>query len=214
MTETDTKTRILDAAERLFAQKGFAGTSLRAVTGAAGVNLASVHYHFGSKDGLVQAIVHRLVDPMNEERLQMLAALEDRYGSRPIPLPKLVVAFLEPIIRLASQSPRGDVFANLIGRLMSEPDYFFGRIAPGQFAKLRTPFVEAFRRTLPKVPPEEIFWRLMLGIGTVAHAMRMSAHVSQLSDGLCGPPTPEETIQRLKNFVTAGMKSPHTEVSR
>jgi AcrR family transcriptional regulator len=209
-----TQDRILDAAERLFAENGVGATSLRSIIAAAKVNLASVHYHFGSKDGLVEAIVHRLVDPVNEERLKMLAALEDRYGSRPIPLPKLVEAFLGPMIRLASQSPRGEVFANLMGRLMSEPDYFFGRIAPGQFAKVRVPFMAAFTRTLPNVPTEEIFWRLMIGIGAVAHALRIGVHVPQLSDGLCRPPTPEEMIQRLEGFLTAGLRVPHTEVNR
>ena len=78
MTQADTKERILDAAELLFAEHGFSGTSLRAVTGEAEVNLAAVNYHFGSKMGLFKAVVLRRVGPLNEERLRMLDALEAR----------------------------------------------------------------------------------------------------------------------------------------
>jgi AcrR family transcriptional regulator len=72
LASKDTKERILDAAERLFAAHGFAGTSLRAVTKEAGVNLAAVHYHFGTKEDLLRAVLSRIVIPVNRERLEML----------------------------------------------------------------------------------------------------------------------------------------------
>ncbi len=72
MVGSDTKQRILDTAERLFADRGFAGTSLRAITREADVNQAAVHYHYGSKDELLKAVLNRLIVPMNEERLRLL----------------------------------------------------------------------------------------------------------------------------------------------
>src|SRR5712691_4179518 len=75
-TSADTKTRILDAAEQLFMEHGFEATSLRSLTTAAGVNLAAVNYHFGSKEELFQAVLTRRLDPMNQERVELLDALE------------------------------------------------------------------------------------------------------------------------------------------
>ena len=71
-----TKDRILDAAESLFMEHGFEATSLRSITAAADVNLAAVNYHFGSKEELFQAVLTRRLDPMNQERLDLLTALE------------------------------------------------------------------------------------------------------------------------------------------
>src|SRR5262252_5809342 len=71
-----TKDRILDAAEALFMEHGFEATSLRSITAAAGVNLAAVNYHFGSKEELFQAVLTRRLDPMNQERIELLEALE------------------------------------------------------------------------------------------------------------------------------------------
>ena len=63
MAQSETVERILDAAEQLFAEKGFAETSLRLITSKAGVNLAAVNYHFGSKKSLIQAVFTRFLDP-------------------------------------------------------------------------------------------------------------------------------------------------------
>ena len=78
---TATKERILDAAEALFMEHGFEATSLRAITAAAGVNLAAVNYHFGSKEELFQAVLTRRLDPMNQERVALLDAARARGGA-------------------------------------------------------------------------------------------------------------------------------------
>ena len=77
MSSVDTKERILNAAERLFGEHGFAGTSLRAITKEAGVNLAAIHYHFGSKEALLLEALHRYAAPVNQQRLQLLQEVED-----------------------------------------------------------------------------------------------------------------------------------------
>src|SRR5207248_1431431 len=92
----ETRTRILDAAEELFMLHGFEGTSMRLLTAKAGVNLAAVNYHFGSKDALIEAVFRRRLDPMNVARVAELDTLaatdtvqliagckpEDRYDAR------------------------------------------------------------------------------------------------------------------------------------
>src|SRR6185503_15006764 len=100
-TSADTKTRILDAAEELFTRHGFEATSLRSLTAAAGVNLAAVNYHFGSKEVLFQAVLTRRLDPMNQERIELLEALEREGGARPPSCEKVLFAMLIPALRLA-----------------------------------------------------------------------------------------------------------------
>src|SRR6185437_848559 len=93
-TSADTKTRILDAAEALFTEHGFEATSLRQLTAAAGVNLAAVNYHFGSKEELFQAVLTRRLDPMNQERIELLEALEREAGTKAPSCEKVLFAML------------------------------------------------------------------------------------------------------------------------
>src|ERR671938_1143982 len=90
----ETRTRILDAAEELFMQHGFEGTSMRVLTSKAGVNLAAVNYHFGSKDALIEALFRRRLDPMNAARVAELDELE---ASERAPSPEAIIrAFIAP----------------------------------------------------------------------------------------------------------------------
>ena len=202
-----TRERILDAAERLFAERGVAGVSLRAIIAEAGVNLASVHYHFGSKDALVNAVVGRYAGPINEQRLARLEELERRYRGRPAPLRRLVAAFVDPVFERAADPDHGRAFTRLMGRLLAEPEYFFSRIAPEQFQAVRDRFLAAFRRALPQLSAAELFWRLMLMVGTLAGALRMGEFGPELSDGRVPPAMPDQMRLRLLDFLTAGLRA-------
>ena len=103
MASLDTKQHILDTAEQLFAERGYAATSLRAVTQAAGVNLAAVNYHFGSKTGLLFAVVERRVNPVNAERLRLLDTLES--GPEPPELEAVLRAFIAPAFSCGPHPP-------------------------------------------------------------------------------------------------------------
>ena len=97
MANTDTKTKILDTAERLFAQKGFDAVSLRNIVEAAKVNLAAVHYHFGSKQALLHAVVSRRLRPVNDERLAMLAEARIKAGKRKLKLEAVLESLFVPV---------------------------------------------------------------------------------------------------------------------
>src|SRR5690606_9030803 len=96
-----TRAQILDTAGRLFAQKGHENTSLREITAAAGVNLSSVNYHFGSKEGLIKAVLKEQLATLNRERLSLLDQLESQANGSPIPASEIVDAFFAPLIRMA-----------------------------------------------------------------------------------------------------------------
>ena len=106
-TSADTKTRILDTAESLFMEHGFEATSLRSLTTAASVNLAAVNYHFGGKEELFHAALRRRLDPMNQERIDLLESLEREAGGRALSCEKILFAMLIPALKLARDEKRG-----------------------------------------------------------------------------------------------------------
>lgn len=208
-----TKDRILDAAERLFAERGVGATSLRSVIAEAGVNLAAVHYHFGSKDELLRAVFRRHMDRLNAVRIGRLNALEQTYRGQPIPVDQLVHAFIEPVIRMAENPEHGPNFMRLLGRILAEPENV-GKLAPGQLQSAAQRFADAARTSLPELPLEELLWRVMFGIGAVAHVMRVGDLMPKLSGGICKRATADETVRRLVEFLAAGLNAPHKEEKR
>jgi AcrR family transcriptional regulator len=201
-----TKTRILDAAERLFARDGFAATSLRAITADANVNLAAVNYHFQSKDALVQAVIGRRLGPVNAQRLALLDGYEAEAGGAPLPLEKILDAFLRPIVELVGSYAHE--FVPLIGRLYTEPSDFAIQLYKDQFERLAKRFVFAFNLTLPELPLDELSWRLHFSIGALAHTMAASHMLAFMSGGRCNISDVEGTLARLKAFILAGLTAP------
>src|SRR5271170_6536430 len=109
-----TKDRILDAAERLFARVGIEASSLRAITAEADANLASVNYHFQSKDALIRAVIARRLGPITERRLELLDACERSAGSGPLPLDQVLDAFFRPVVEIYGS--HAQEFAPMMGR--------------------------------------------------------------------------------------------------
>lgn len=198
-----TKDRILDAAERLFARDGFEATSLRAITAEAQVNLAAVNYHFQSKDALVQAVIGRRMSPVNAQRLALLDKYEADAGGAPVPLEKILDAFLRPIVELVGS--HAHQFVPLIGRLYTEPGDFTARLYKQQFEHMRDRFFPVLERALPDLARDELYWRLHFAIGALAHTMAASKMLELMSAGRCDISDVEGTIARLKTFITAGL---------
>src|SRR5262245_7000692 len=138
---SDTRQRLLDVAERLFADDGYSGISLRRIIGEAGVNLAAIHYHFRSKEALLEAVQLRRLKPLNESRLALLDDVQKRAGRNDTKLEDVLFAFLAPPMHLFLGSTEGRLFGKLVGRLHSEPGGLFFEIAKRHFG----PVAERFR---------------------------------------------------------------------
>jgi AcrR family transcriptional regulator len=204
-----TKDRILDAAERLFAERGFAETSLRAITGEAGANLASVNYHFQSKEALVHAVIARRIGPINQLRLRMLDELEARAGGAPVSLEDLLRVFIEPVLDVGG-GPDG-VFARLFGRFFMEPGPLFQEIFEVQFAEARGRFLPALERALPGLPRQERYWRMFFMMGAASHLLLGRHHLKVISEGECDTSDRQAAVARLIAFVAAGFRAPVPE---
>jgi AcrR family transcriptional regulator len=201
----DTKTRILDAAERILAEHGFAGCSLRAVTASAGVNLGSVNYHFQSKESLIQAVIRRRLVPLNRERLAALDACEARAAGREVALADLLHALLDPMFRGDSD---GTGFLRLIGRIYTEPTLDFARLFRQELDDVVRRFWPAFHRTLPDLEPEVLFWRVFFTIGAMAHVLAGGAMLQMVSGGICDPNNAENALRQLVLYAEAGLRAP------
>ena len=203
-----TKDRILDAAEGLFARQGFSATSLRAITAEAGVNLAAVNYHFGSKDGLLEAVFGRRLGPLNEERLALLDEAES--APKGASLEAVLEALVGPPLRLHRDDGRGGPqFMRLMGRTLTEPTDNIQEIFVRQFREFAGRFTAALQRALPGVPAEDLFWRAHFAIGAMAHTMCDTFRLRLISGGLCeNGGDVEATIRRLVAFLAAGMGAP------
>ncbi len=206
---TDTKESILDAAARLFAERGFDAASLRAITAAAGVNLAAVNYHFRSKDRLLDALFARGMQALNRKRVAMLEAFEAESGALPVPVDRLVRAVIEPMFDAEVCGGRdGRAFGLLLGRMYAAPDARLDRIMLGDIGQVAERFEPAFRRSLPGVPPEDLYWRAFFAIGAAAHTLASCGLIEAVSQGRCDPQDRPAALEKLVAFITAGLKAP------
>ena len=201
------KDRLLDAAEELFSDRGIDATSLRAVTSAAGVNLASVNYHFESKDGLVRSVFLRRLEPLNNERLELLDALEITAAGTAIELEAILDAWVLPALRMG-QSPEGKRFKRLLGRIYSEPGDSLQTLLRELFGEILQRFSAAIGRTLPELSAEELMWRVHFMLGAMIHTVADQPSIRAFSGGLCDPSDIEGVRRRLIDFVAAGLRSP------
>ncbi|QYN33099.1 TetR family transcriptional regulator [Pseudonocardia sp. DSM 110487] len=145
-----TRERLIDAAVRLFGERGIEATSLRALTESARTNIAAVNYHFGSKDGLLRAVIDRAMRPVNDERRRRLDELEAR--PRPPSAADLVRAFVEPGAGLAD---RADV-ARFLGRVLGEPDPKVRQLFADQVDPVEGRYLTALARALPELGDADV----------------------------------------------------------
>jgi AcrR family transcriptional regulator len=199
-----TKDKLLDIAERLFGEQGYEATSLRHVIFEAGANLAAVHYHFGSKEELLDAIVVRGATPLNEERIALLDRYEKEAAPNPVPVENVLRAILWPTFRLTERNPQ---FVKLMGRLHGEG--LMPAMVKRHFQPLVERFLGALRRSLPDLPEDELIWRVQFMFGGMAQVLR-GPQLIQASGGALEPGNAEEIAERLVNFMAAGFQAPVT----
>jgi AcrR family transcriptional regulator len=192
----DTKSRILDVAEKLFGINGFEATSLRDITAEAQVNLAAVNYHFQSKESLIDAVIARRIEPVNQRRIEMLEAA----GPNPS-LEQILTAFLEPVL---DQNLDGVV--PLLGRMMSDPTQFVERVFKKYLTQLSRRFQDALQKELPDLPRAELVWRLSFTGGMMAHVMCWAQVLPEISGGLCDVSDRGALIDRMVSFAAAGFR--------
>lgn len=213
-TTGSAKQRLLEAAEALFAERGFDAVSVRDMTTAAKMNVAAVNYHFGSREGLLAAVIVRYVTPINEERLARLDAAERRWSGKTVPLEELLEALLRPLISQVRRSEMSErLFCCLIGRMFSRREGFPPAVEE-QFKGVMERFMRAFAKALPDTPQEEWVWKLHFIIGSLLHTLSQADLMERLTQGASGQPSLEQTFNRLMRFALAGLRDGTAEPSK
>ncbi|VEP14683.1 Transcriptional regulator [Hyella patelloides LEGE 07179] len=201
---TDTKEQILNVAEKLFAENGFAGTSLRSVIREADVNLSAVHYHFGSKEELFRAVVVRTAQPIVKETLKRLAQCQAKYENPSVEA--ILEAFLTPPLQIIlSSGDRSINCARFMGRSRTEPDSIRG-IAEQEFQDIQEAYLDALGRSLPDLSRTELTWKLDLVIAVLLRVLTEA----RKPDALIQDNSPEgiqNTVSKLIDFLAPGMRS-------
>lgn len=204
----DTRERIIRAAEVLFARDGYAATSMRQITDIAGVNIAAVNYHFGSKENLLTEILDRVVGPINAERLDLLDGAEA--GGSP-DLIEVLTAFLLPDLHVLERlSARDPELPRFVARMYTEASGLMERVMGRQFAETQRRFYAAFRAALPQLDPEEIAWRLGCVVGIIVY---MFAGVETSGMPSMIGRDPEQNLARLLSVTAPLMTAPAMEVT-
>lgn len=207
----DTRERILDVAERLFGERGFAATSLRDITTGAGVNVASVNYHFGSKEALLAEVLDRRLKPINALRLELLDAVEAQAGDRPPPIEAVIRAFLSPPFR-SQQGDAGRNFLRLVGRIHGETNEDFRATFVKQFDTVFERFRAALRRALPELDDADLRWRMLFMVGSMAFTMSWGPTLVGRVRG--AGRDPEDVLESLVLYAAAGMTAPRAAPER
>ena len=210
MSKPDTRERILDAAEQLIAENGIGSTSLRHIIAAAEVNLAAVHYHFGSKQALVEEVYARHIKPVNRERLSRLEALKMASRGEAVELEALLDAFLCPIVLMEAENPeRKKLVKKLFGRIHAESGEI-REVILGQFREVLDYYIPAFRKALPHLPPREVIWRFQFMMGSMFMTMIAPPEFSKFTRMTENNHDTQLLLKSLVAFTAAGFRAEMT----
>lgn len=200
--------RILDAAEHAFAEAGFAGASLRDIVLEAKVNLATVYYYFGSKNGLMEAVLKRRFGPLRQEHLDLLRNAQAAVNGRPLRVDQILEAMLLPPLRLAvCDSVRREAVMRLIGRIVSEPSQQIQDILHVQRAEVREAILKAFQESLPNVPRSELRWRMEFVWGALTFILCNPRKIEKDTQGECNPADAQTVLAEMIRFFSPGFKA-------
>jgi AcrR family transcriptional regulator len=205
--ESGSKRKLLDAAEQLFADKGFEAVSVRDITQLAKTNVAAVNYHFGSRESLLSLVMMRFMLPVSEERIARLEAVERKWSGKTAPLEEIIDALVRPLVGQVRKSELSEpLFYKLIGRIFTQqadglPDPVEAQLRQGQER-----FIRAFGKALPTVDSEELIWRMHFMVGGMIHLLTHQEMLHRVTRGASGAPTMEATLSRFIRYSAVGLR--------
>jgi AcrR family transcriptional regulator len=204
----DSQASILDAAEKTFADFGFDGASLRQIVEAANANLATVYYHFGSKEGLLEAVFRRVFGPVHEEHLRDLRRLEEECKGKAAPLEKVLTAMLMPPLRLAATPGKGETIMRLIGRAVTDPNPATQEMLRRQHQEVREAYLAAIHRSVPHLSKADLWWRFEFVWGAFVFTFCNHSRIEKATGGVCKPSDINALLPQMIAVFSAGFKAP------
>jgi len=203
----ETGTKLLTAAETLFAEFGYNGVALRRITADAGVNLAAVNYHYSDKQSLYLEILAYRLRQLSQARLHRLTAAEARAGGAPFPLTEIVDVLAAPLLQPdeSSMPSFGPASRRLIGRTLIEPLGFLTPVLATDFQPAVARCGQAIRRHLPTLPPADFIWRYSFLVGALHHAAATLHDMKSRTDGFCANDDGAVALRNFRAFAVVAL---------
>jgi AcrR family transcriptional regulator len=199
----ETREQLLAAAERLFAERGFAGVTVRMIASEAGVNWSLVGYHFRGKDGLLAEVYRSHCATLNRQRFRLLKAAR-KSGLR---LESVIEAFVRPALAEIQGGDGHNQFSRLRAMLAGEAAPLLAQLVAENFDQSSRTFVAALRECLPELPTDEVLWRFHFMLGTIYYSAGSPQRIKTFSGGRCDPGDVEATVRHLVPFLAEGFRS-------
>ncbi len=209
MAQSETVERILDAAEHLFAEKGFAETSLRLITSKAGVNLAAVNYHFGSKKSLIQAVFVRFLNPFVQSLEKELERLHEAGADDDLRIEELLEMLVRQVLAVKPRSGNDlSTFMRLLGLAFSQSQGHLRKYLAEVYGTVFRRYMALLVKAAPELPPSELFWRVHFMLGSAAFTMSSLKALRAISEAEFGVHnTVDEVLRLMVPFMAAGMRA-------
>ncbi|HLG83852.1 MAG TPA: TetR/AcrR family transcriptional regulator [Bradyrhizobium sp.] len=206
MASDQTRSAILAAAERLYADRGFGDVTLRDIVAEANVNLAAVNYHFGSKDELIAELFVTRSLQLNRERLRELRAAEDA-GGGVADIADILRALVGPTLRgCLGPDTQHSTAARFMIRVNIESVPAIRRIRNREIDHLRK-FIAAMKRALPDSGDVELYWGLHFALAMAQQTVRDTERLTKLSDGQCDVDDVEGVIARVVRVAVLALSA-------
>ncbi len=197
--------KLIFSAERLFAERGFDGVSVRDIANDAKVNSALVGYYFQGKEGLLAEVYTRHCEPLKRERTRLL--MEFKQAGSPATLEQILEAFIRPSLQAGQGSDKGRKFSRLRAILSAENSSLLEQLVAENFDDSSRSFIDALCKVLPHLSREDVYWRFHFLLGTIYYTALGPHRIHTLSNGKCDPSNPESTADELILFVAAGFNA-------
>jgi AcrR family transcriptional regulator len=197
--------RLLDAAARLFAERGFNGVSVREIAAAAEVNLGVIPYYFGTKENLLQEVFQRLFSPVLAERRSRIKGIFEHCGDATPDIRELLRAALEPVFR---QSRSNDTYRRLAGRSSTDPTPEVRRVIDKTYAPSSISVPVALRRACPHLSDTEFNWRYFCLHGAVQYVLADVGRIQAVVGKDFDTSNPEVALNYVIPFLAAGLLAP------
>jgi AcrR family transcriptional regulator len=204
--DASARERILQTAEELFAEDGFNGVSMRDIAAKARVGLGQLTYYFQSKRDLYLTVFLNSGFRIISERRRLLAEARTKYGSRPVPLKVLIRSYVMPYLDYARTD--GTTYVRLYARLHSEPQDLAEEVRRRVYDETTLDYADAFKQSLPHIPDEVIYWRLVFMMGTYNFAFITSGRLEVMSRGALTSTNLDAVVKQVLPFIEAGLRAP------
>lgn len=207
-TRSNLPERILDVAEDLFGRYGFGGTTTRAISRRAGVNVGQLHYYFESKRAIFEAVVGRIGREVTDRRRTLLKEAKVRHKGGVVPLDVLVEALVRPMLLPEDRGNGLRASMQLHARLFTDPDETASVVRASIYDETNALYVAAIRRALPKVPARSVYWRYYFMMGSYVWTLLQPGRLDAISKGRCDQADMESAVREIVPFLCAGLSAP------